>query len=215
MKHTHLLTIALLGLSVCGLPLQQAQADDTATTTLSPRKEKKKKKKPTSADDKEASAQTDAADQDTSSEENAEEERPTVASALKQVKFLTSTKPSSKAKYYVFLHSASWCGPCRAIMPDIVKEYKKMKRKKVELILACGDTSEESAENYIKSYKMKFPAAMPGALVKVPGYKNAAYYPNAIIVDQYGQVVQEGHGKILLEWNSIITEANNKAAAEN
>ena len=54
---------------------------------------------------------------------------PAVKAAIQELDFV-SGKPSDKAKYYIYLHSASWCGPCKALMPEIVKDYKKMKKKK-------------------------------------------------------------------------------------
>ena len=47
-----------------------------------------------------------------------------VKAAIEDIEFLTDNKPSKKAKYYIYLHSASWCSPCKALMPEIVKEYK-------------------------------------------------------------------------------------------
>lgn len=144
---------------------------------------------------------------DTSTEGADDTPPPTVGDALKKVDFL-SGKPSSKARYYAFLHSASWCGPCRAIMPKIVEDYKKLKGKKVELILVSGDKTKEEAKAYAKEYKVKFPVVMPANVAAVPGYKGASSYPSAIVVDRYGKVIKEGHGSILLELDEAIAEAN-------
>lgn len=132
-------------------------------------------------------------------------EPPSVGEALKKVKFV-SGKPSVKADYYIFLHSASWCGPCRAIMPDIAKEYKKLKRAKIELILVSGDKTEDEAKEYVKHYKAKFPAAMPSEFGSVPGYSGAPAYPHAFIVDKYGRQLTHGNGKIILDWKEIISD---------
>lgn len=145
--------------------------------------------------------------EDASAEGTDDTPPPTVGATLKKVDFL-SGKPSTQARYYAFLHSASWCGPCRAIMPQIVTEYKKLKGKKVEVILVSGDQTEEEAKAYAKKYKAKFPVVMPANVATVPGYKGASSYPSAIVVDRYGKVIKEGHGSILLELDETIAEAN-------
>ena len=126
-----------------------------------------------------------------------------VADALKKVTFLQG-KPALKADYYIFLHSGSWCPPCRALMPKVVDEYKKLKRKKIELILVCAEKTEEEGKEYPKHYKAKFPAAMPAAMNGVPGYATTPSYPHAIIVDKTGRLIERGHGQIILNWKDII-----------
>lgn len=134
-------------------------------------------------------------------EEAEEEGEAAVHAAVAKTKFFNA-KPSKKADYYIYLHSASWCGPCKAIMPDIVKEYKKMKRAGVELILMGHDKTEKDAKAYLKSYKAKFPGMMDGTpeALAMPGYTPARGVPNATIVDKNGTVITSGHGSIVLEW---------------
>ncbi len=144
--------------------------------------------------------------------DDAEPERPTVSEALSNVDFI-SGRPAKNARYYIFLHSASWCGPCRALMPQIVNEYRKLRRKKVEIILVSGDRTEDAAKNYVREHQVRFPAAMPAAMANVPGYQPPSAFPSAVIVDNHGRVVRQGHGRIILEWQEILREdeRNNRA----
>lgn len=126
-----------------------------------------------------------------------------VGDALKQIKTI-SGKPDTSAICYVYLDSASWCGPCRAEMPKIVKEYKKMKKKGIEIILCSADKTEKDAKNYVKNFKIKFPVIM-GSNAKLPGYQRAGGIPHATFVDAKGNKLESGHGSIIVsKWREVL-----------
>ena len=63
----------------------------------------------------------------TETEQPAAAEAPlTMDAAIEKVQFITEKKPTPNAKYYMFFYTASWCSPCRAVMPKIIDEYAKM-----------------------------------------------------------------------------------------
>lgn len=137
---------------------------------------------------------------------------PAVRAAVKEIKFL-SGKPSSKAKYYIYLHSASWCGPCKALMPEIVKDYKKMQKKKVEIILIGHDKTEAAAKDYLKHYDADFPCILytDPAAQSLPGFTTQfAGIPHATIVDENGNVLCDDHGRKALEWKTICKPSKKK-----
>ncbi len=133
------------------------------------------------------------------SEEQAEPKA--VHAALENIKPLAGDI-NTKADYYIYLQSASWCGPCVALMPDVVKEYKKFKRKDIELILVSADKTEEAAVDYVKKYKAKFPMVMSST--GLVGFAGGGGIPNATIVDADGNLIKKGNGRIILEWKDII-----------
>ena len=51
-----------------------------------------------------------------------------VGKALEKADYLTKDRPNTKARYYLFLYSASWCGPCRREMPHVVRTYRKIRQ---------------------------------------------------------------------------------------
>ena len=63
-------------------------------------------------------------------------------------------------KYYAIYYSASWCGPCRAFTPDLVKWYKRNKPKNpnFELIFVSSDRSAADMAAYMKDDDMEWPA---------------------------------------------------------
>lgn len=59
-------------------------------------------------------------------------------------------------KYYLFYYSASWCAPCTAFTPDLIRDYKRAKTQipELEIILVPSDQSAEAAAAYMKDYRM-------------------------------------------------------------
>lgn len=196
MKRT-IFYLTLLSGIFAGVMAPVAFADEDAT----PSTEQKVKKSKKSKKDKE-----DAQDEEDSSDATS------VKAALKNVTFLTDDEPSTKAKYYIYLHSASWCGPCKALMPEIVKEYKKMKKKKVEVILIGHDKTADAAVAYLEHYKAGFPGVLSSApeTRSLPGITSPNGIPAATIVDKNGNVLYNGHGKGALEWKKYCKPAKKK-----
>ncbi len=111
-------------------------------------------------------------------------------------------RANSKADYYIYLQSASWCGPCQSEMPEIAKAYSKMKRANVELILISADKDKAAAKAFVKSHKAKFPVVMPTDknVDGLVGYSKAGGIPSATIVDKAGKKITSGHGSIVKDW---------------
>ncbi len=135
---------------------------------------------------------------------SAEELSPVAASLATQSFF--NGKPDLHAKYYIYLQSASWCGPCRAEMPEIVALYEQMKKDGVEIILVSADSTQEGAEKYLQAFKAPFPATMPNkdGMVDLPGFKRTNYVPRATIVTNQGESLADGHGSIIKHYKDII-----------
>lgn len=125
-----------------------------------------------------------------------------VGKALQEMTFLTDKKPNPDAKYYIYLQSASWCGPCNAEMPHVVKQYKAM-GKKVELILVSHDNNKDAAVNFMKKYGADFPCIMAnsGESGKLPAFKMARGIPNAAVVKANGkEIVNTFAGAVIKDW---------------
>lgn len=167
---------------------KKVSAEDSGLANNTPTKEKKK----ATADQKKESA--------------------VVASALRKLKY-SGSKPNMKAQVYIFLHSASYCPPCRAEMPEFVKEYRNMKDAGVELIVFSHDDNEANTKAWLKSEKAKFPVVMlssnkPDTLKKLPGYHEVNGIPHATIVDASGNELADGHGVIVKSWEKYVPKAD-------
>lgn len=146
----------LAGFCLAGMPVQAQEEIDEEQTEASedkPARKKKSKKKKGSKKRKAAAAE----------EESAAAE-PAVLAALKKFK-VHNGKVNTKADYYIYLYSASWCRYCKECMPVAVEQYKKMKAgRKVEIIVIGGDKTEKEAIKYLKDSKAKMPGIMFDAL---------------------------------------------------
>ena len=96
---------------------------------------------------------------------------------------------------------ASWCGPCRQEIPDLVKTYKKYKDKGLGIIGVSLDEDEEQWKNAIKEMNMSWLQ-----LSDLQGWDNSAAQmygiqsiPFTIIVDNNGSVINAGLRGIDLE----------------
>lgn len=137
-----------------------------------------------------------------------------VAAALKKLSPFNG-KPNAKADYYIYLQSASWCGPCNNEMPGVVEAYKEMKKSgRVELVLVSHDKTEGDAKGFLKQYKAKFPAVMvqDKDIDKLPGFSKPNGIPNAIFVDKTGKVLTQGHGSLIQSWKEYTIERGGASA---
>lgn len=197
MKAIKLLTLAL-GLCVMSSYVAPAQdvAADSVEQSDAPAKSKKKSKKK-----KKAKAKPGA-----------------VAKALKKVKRATG-KVNQNALVYVYLQSASWCGPCKAAMPQVVELYKEMRKDgRAEIVVVGWDQTPEGVKAYVDGYKAKMPAVHKDAknVSKLPGYTEAGGIPTAIMVDADGKVLHQGSPAIIAQWKAEVEkiEAARNAAEE-
>lgn len=62
-------------------------------------------------------------------------------------------------KYYIFYYTASWCGPCQAYTPTLVKFYNDNKQgnDSFELVLITCDRDEAAMKGYMKKKEMPWP----------------------------------------------------------
>lgn len=98
---------------------------------------------------------------------------------------------------------ASWCGPCRAEMPSVVKLYDGYHSKGLGIIGISLDEDKDSWQSAVKSLGMKWTQ-----LSDLKGWKNAAArmfcvesIPHTIVVGKDGTILQRGlRGEQLTEF---------------
>ncbi len=98
----------------------------------------------------------------------------------------------SKNKITMLDFWASWCGPCRAFNPTLVKIYKKYHNKGFEVLGVSFDTDKAKWEDAIKKDGLTWPNVSD-----LKGWENAVgvpymvrYIPQNVLVDQSGKIIK-------------------------
>lgn len=108
----------------------------------------------------------------------------------------------SKNKYTLIDFWASWCGPCRQEMPNLVKAYNEYKSKGFGIVGVSLDRDLEAWKQGIKALDITWPQMSD---LKFWNSEGAQLYavrsiPYTVLVDQNGTIIAKGlHGKELQE----------------
>jgi thiol-disulfide isomerase/thioredoxin len=80
---------------------------------------------------------------------------------------------------------ATWCGPCREELPDLVRLYEKYKGKGFEVIAISTDKDRQNVLPFVRRFKPTFPVFYDTGL---QDYFNANAIPTNIFIDRVGKM---------------------------
>ncbi|MBP5683070.1 MAG: AhpC/TSA family protein [Bacteroidales bacterium] len=96
-----------------------------------------------------------------------------------------------KGKYVLTDFWASWCGPCRSEIPNIINVYNKYKGKKFEVLGVAVMDEPEDSEKAIKDLKINYPQIL-NAQEEVTKTYGIQGIPEIILFGPDGTIVRRG-----------------------
>lgn len=83
---------------------------------------------------------------------------------------------------------ATWCGPCRAEIPDFVEVYDEYKDQGLEILgVSVDEISPEKVLRFVKEFEINYPIAM-FTYDLINDYRPGRAIPATIIIDKMGRL---------------------------
>jgi thiol-disulfide isomerase/thioredoxin len=100
---------------------------------------------------------------------------------------------------------ATWCGPCRAEIPDLVALQERYKGR-LQIIGLNVDDEETDIQQYVQETGINYPVAMTSNDVRIQ-FGGIPALPTSFVLDTEGRVVQKHVGL----WNPAVYETEIRA----
>ncbi|HEY6946366.1 MAG TPA: TlpA disulfide reductase family protein [Candidatus Acidoferrum sp.] len=88
---------------------------------------------------------------------------------------------------------ATWCGPCRAEVPDLVELQNKYKEQLQIIGLVVDDDDQEAIQKFIERYGINYPVAIASDELRAD-YGGIPALPTSFLLNAEGRVVQKHEG---------------------
>ncbi|HEX4546555.1 MAG TPA: TlpA disulfide reductase family protein [Candidatus Acidoferrum sp.] len=98
-----------------------------------------------------------------------------------------------KGKVMLVNFWATWCGPCRAEVPDLVELQNKYKERLQIIGLDVDDDNPEAIKIFVAEFGINYPVAIATTEVRLK-YGGIAALPTSFVLDTEGRIVQKHEG---------------------
>lgn len=98
-----------------------------------------------------------------------------------------------KSKVILLNFWATWCGPCRSEVPDLVELQDKYKDQLQVIGLVVDDDDEDAVKKFAEKYGINYPIAIATDEMRTE-YGGIPALPTSFMLDQEGRVVQKHEG---------------------
>jgi thiol-disulfide isomerase/thioredoxin len=121
------------------------------------------------------------------------------ALALKDLRGRTVRLSDYRGKVVLLNFWATWCPPCRAEMPDLVKWQREFRAKGLQVIGITYPPTEWSAvRRFIRSIKVNYPVLI-GATKTKTLFDSGETLPITVVIDREGNIRERIEGILLDE----------------
>jgi cytochrome c biogenesis protein CcmG/thiol:disulfide interchange protein DsbE len=103
------------------------------------------------------------------------------------------TLAGAKGKVILLNFWATWCGPCRAEIPDLVELQNKYKDRLQILSLVVDDDDQDAIKKFVAESSINYPVAVATDDIRIE-YGGIAALPTSFVLDAEGRVVQKHEG---------------------
>jgi thiol-disulfide isomerase/thioredoxin len=121
------------------------------------------------------------------------------ALALKDLRGRTVRIGDYKGKVVLLNFWATWCPPCRAEMPDLIKWQREFRGRGLQVIgITYPPTKRSEVRRFIRSIKVNYPVLL-GAIKTKTLFDSAETLPITVVIDREGNVRELIEGILLDE----------------
>jgi thiol-disulfide isomerase/thioredoxin len=113
--------------------------------------------------------------------------------AVKGMDGKTVSLAEARGKVVLLNFWATWCGPCRMEVPDLVQLQTKYKDRLQVIGLVIDDEDDAAVRNFARRYSINYPIAMATNEMRFL-FGGVPALPTSFIIDAQGRVVQKHIG---------------------
>jgi thiol-disulfide isomerase/thioredoxin len=103
------------------------------------------------------------------------------------------TLAGAKGKVILLNFWATWCGPCRAEVPDLIGLQNKYKDRLQIIGLVTDDDDLGEVAKFVKEFEINYPIAFASTELRIE-YGGIPALPTSFVLDTEGRVVQKHEG---------------------
>jgi thiol-disulfide isomerase/thioredoxin len=100
---------------------------------------------------------------------------------------------AARGKIILLNFWASWCGPCRAEVPDLVELQERYKDRLQVIGLIVDDDDMDAIHQFVKNFGINYPVGVAPVELRVQ-YGGIPALPTSFVLDTQGRVVQKHVG---------------------
>ena len=133
---------------------------------------------------------------------------PVPSFTLKALDGGTISSDTFRGKVTIINFWATWCGPCRAEIPDLIALQRKYPGQVQVIGISEDEVPVDEVKQFVRAHDMNYPIAMTTPEIErlFPGI---SALPTSYLVDREGRVVQRHQGML----NPVLTETETRVLA--